>query len=123
MRWYIVRRVVALAATLFFVSGLVFVVVRVLPGDPALLIMGTEGSPEATARRRRDLFTDLDVLVVWKTDRALLERLRSLYSLLDVAVDMDVICYTPAEFEEMRDRPFLRQVLREEVLLFEKKPS
>jgi len=75
------------------------------------------------ARGRRDLFTDLDVLVVWKTDRALLERLRSLYSLLDVAVDMDVICYTPAEFEEMKDRPFLRQVLREEVLLFEKKPS
>ena len=75
------------------------------------------------AQGRRDLFTDLDVLVVWKTDRALLERLRSLYSLLDVAVDTDVICYTPAEFEEMKDRPFLRQVLREEVLLFEKKPS
>src|SRR2546422_5563148 len=33
------------------------------------------------AQGRRDLFTDLDVLVVWKTDRALLERLRSLYSL------------------------------------------
>ena len=52
MRRFILRRVVALAATLFFVSLLVFVVIRVLPGDPALIIMGTEGSPEASARLR-----------------------------------------------------------------------
>jgi len=43
---------VAFVATLFFVSGLVFVVVRVLPGDPALVIIGPEGSPEAAARLR-----------------------------------------------------------------------
>ena len=52
MRRFIVRRVAALAATLFFVSVLVFVVIRVLPGDPALIIMGTEASPEAAARLR-----------------------------------------------------------------------
>ena len=45
----------AFVATLFFVSGLVFVVVRVLPGDPALLIIGPEGSPEAAARLREAL--------------------------------------------------------------------
>lgn len=52
MRRYIVRRVAALGATLFFVSVLVFVAIRVLPGDPAQVIMGTEGSPEAAARLR-----------------------------------------------------------------------
>ncbi|HEY2993988.1 MAG TPA: ABC transporter permease [Methylomirabilota bacterium] len=52
MRRYVARRVAALVATLVFVSALVFVVVRVLPGDPAAIIMGTEGSPEATARLR-----------------------------------------------------------------------
>lgn len=41
-----------LAFTLFFASVLVFVVIRVLPGDPALIIMGTEGSPEAVASLR-----------------------------------------------------------------------
>ena len=50
MRRYVLRRVAALIATLFFVSVLVFLVIRILPGDPALLIMGTEGSPEAAAR-------------------------------------------------------------------------
>lgn len=42
----------ALAITLFVVSVLVFVVIRVIPGDPALIIMGTEGSPEAAERLR-----------------------------------------------------------------------
>jgi peptide/nickel transport system permease protein len=55
VRRYVARRVAALAATLLFVTGLVFVVVRVLPGDPAALIMGTEGSPEATERLRESM--------------------------------------------------------------------
>ncbi|HEV8585459.1 MAG TPA: ABC transporter permease [Methylomirabilota bacterium] len=55
MRRYAARRVAALVATLLFVSALVFVVVRVLPGDPAAIIMGTEGSPEAVARLRESL--------------------------------------------------------------------
>ena len=52
MRSFILRRAAALAATLFFVSILVFVVIRVLPGDPALIIRGPEASPEAAARLR-----------------------------------------------------------------------
>jgi peptide/nickel transport system permease protein len=54
---------VALAATLFFVSVLVFTVVRILPGDPAILIMGTEGSPEAVARLREAMGLNRPVLV------------------------------------------------------------
>ena len=52
MRRYAARRVGALVVTLFFVSALVFVVVRVLPGDPAAIIVGTEGSREAADRLR-----------------------------------------------------------------------
>ena len=52
MRRYALRRVAALAVTLFFVAVLVFVVVRVLPGDPALIIIGPNGSPEAAAQLR-----------------------------------------------------------------------
>jgi len=52
VRRYVVRRVGALAATLLFVSLLVFLVIRILPGDPAAIIMGTEGSKEAAERLR-----------------------------------------------------------------------
>ena len=55
MRRYIARRAAAFVATLFLVSVLIFVVVRVLPGDPALVIIGAEGSPEAAARLREAL--------------------------------------------------------------------
>lgn len=75
------------------------------------------------ARGRRDLLTDLDLLVVWDTELPLIERLGALHSLLDVSVDLDVICYTPAEFQALRDQPFLRRILSEEVLLHEKKPA
>jgi peptide/nickel transport system permease protein len=44
--------------TLLFVSALVFVVVRVLPGDPAELILGVERNPETLERLRRSLGLD-----------------------------------------------------------------
>src|SRR3989442_12877122 len=49
--------------TLVFVSLLVFVVVRVLPGDPALIMLGIEASPEAVARLRESLGLNLPVPV------------------------------------------------------------
>lgn len=63
MRRFILRRVAALAATLFFVSLLVFAAIRVLPGDPALIIMGTEGSPEAASRLREAMGLDRPLAV------------------------------------------------------------
>jgi peptide/nickel transport system permease protein len=47
--------VATLAVTLLLVSLLVFVVVRILPGDPALIILGTEGSAETAQKIRESL--------------------------------------------------------------------
>jgi len=63
VRRYVLRRLAALAVTLFFVSVLVFVVIRVLPGDPAMIILGTEGSPEAAAQLRRSMGLDRPLVV------------------------------------------------------------
>jgi len=73
------------------------------------------------ARGRADLLTDLDILVVMKTDKGFLERLGLLYSLLAVPVDLDLVCYTPQEYQVLKDRPFLKRILQEEVVLYEKK--
>jgi len=67
VRRYLVRRAAALVATLFFVSVLVFLAIRVLPGDPAQVIMGTEGNPEATARLRQSLGLDRPLVVQYAT--------------------------------------------------------
>jgi peptide/nickel transport system permease protein len=63
VRPYVLRRVAAFVATLVFVSLLVFVVLRVLPGDPALIMMGTEGNPEVAARLRRAMGLDRPIAV------------------------------------------------------------
>jgi peptide/nickel transport system permease protein len=82
---YVLRRVAAFVATLFFVSVLVFVVIRILPGDPALVIMGTEGSPEATERLRESLGTNRPLVVQY------LEWLgRALRGDLGVSIQYDV---------------------------------
>jgi peptide/nickel transport system permease protein len=63
MRRLLLRRLVALGGTLFAVSLIVFVVVRVLPGDPALIILGMEASPERAAALRRAMGLDRPLAV------------------------------------------------------------
>jgi len=88
-----------------------------LPGVQRVSVFGSY------ARGRRDLFTDLDLFVVWETERPVLDRLRFLYSILDVQVDLDIVCYTPAELQARSDQPFIRQLFREEVVLYERQPG
>ena len=89
---------------------------EVLPTLPGVRRVSLFGS---YARGSADLFTDLDVLVVQETNEPFVARHRSLYRALALPVDLDLICYTPQEFEALRDRPFLREILRQEVVLYE----
>lgn len=75
------------------------------------------------ARGRMDLFTDLDVLVIMDTDKPFIERIAEIHSLLALPVDADILCYTPEEFRRMKDTPFLRKALADEVVLYEKNPD
>ena len=63
MRGYVVRRVLALAVTLGFVSVLVFVAIRVLPGDPVLVMAGPEANPEVVARLRAAMGLDRPLVI------------------------------------------------------------
>jgi peptide/nickel transport system permease protein len=62
MRHYLVRRAIAFALTLFFVSIVTFVAVHVLPGDAAEIMLGTEGGAEALAALRAKLGLDKPLL-------------------------------------------------------------
>ena len=55
---FIGRRLVTLVPTLLAVLTLVFVLVRVVPGNPALILLGDQATPEAIARFYRE--TGLD---------------------------------------------------------------
>ena len=75
------------------------------------------------ARGSADLFSDLDILVIMNTDKPFIERSGEIHSLLALSVDADVLCYTPEEFRRMRDTPFIKKILKDEVVLYEKKPG
>ena len=63
MRGYVVRRLLALVVTLGFVSVLVFVAIRVLPGDPVLVMAGPDANPEVVARLRAAMGLDRSLAV------------------------------------------------------------
>jgi len=53
-----------------------------------------------------------------KSDKPFLERLGEIYSLLALPVDVDILCYTPEEFEKIKDRGFFKKLIKEEVVLY-----
>jgi len=56
---YLLRRAVFALGTLFGVSLIIFVVLRILPGDPLVAILGVEGHSKLTAEQRAYMKRDL----------------------------------------------------------------
>ena len=69
---------------------------------------------------RRDLLTDLDILVVMETDEDFLTRMKRVYQVLDSKVDMDVLVYTPEELKNIKRRGFIKKILREGKTIYER---
>jgi ABC-type dipeptide/oligopeptide/nickel transport system permease component len=55
---YVLRRLLAAIPTLLAVLTLVFVLVRIVPGDPAIAILGDRATPDAVAALRTKLGVD-----------------------------------------------------------------
>jgi peptide/nickel transport system permease protein len=64
---YVARRVLQLVPTLVVVSFLIFLMVRLIPGDPALLIAGENATPELVASIRERLGLDRPLLLQYWT--------------------------------------------------------
>ncbi|MPZ23878.1 MAG: nucleotidyltransferase domain-containing protein [Dehalococcoidia bacterium] len=64
------------------------------------------------AAGRRDLLTDLDLIAVMESDLPFVPRLAAVYRRVAPRVAVDILCYTPEEFAEMRHKPFVREALR-----------
>ena len=55
---FLARRLLQMIPVLFFVSLIIFVLINVIPGDPARVLLGEEATPEALATLRHVLGTD-----------------------------------------------------------------
>jgi peptide/nickel transport system permease protein len=58
---FLLRRFASLVASLVFASLVVFIVLQILPGDPALVILGPDARPDTLAALRHQLGLDLPV--------------------------------------------------------------
>ena len=73
----------------------------------------------SVARGESDQWSDLDLIVVAETDRPFLERFKDFAGLYDVWPSLDLLVYTPAEFQRMvaDENPLVMEALREGVIL------
>jgi predicted nucleotidyltransferase len=73
----------------------------------------------SVARGESYPWSDLDLIIVAETDRPFLERFKDFAGLYDVWSSLDLLIYTPAEFDRMvaDENPLVMQALREGVLL------
>lgn len=69
---------------------------------------------------RADLFTDLDLLVVMSSEQDFVRRTAGLYQKVRADVDLDLLVYTPDEFERQRTRGLVRRALETGKVLYEK---
>jgi len=67
MAGFVLRRLLAAVPTLLAVLTLVFVIVRIVPGDPALVILGDQATPEAAAALRGRLGLDRPIWLQYVT--------------------------------------------------------
>ena len=63
MTRYLLRRLPSALLILFLASVLIFLVIRLVPGDPVATLAGPDATPEARAAIRSDLGLDQPVLV------------------------------------------------------------
>ncbi len=75
------------------------------------------------AEGRRDLLTDLDILIVMDSPSDFMTRTAELYRELAGPVDMDLLVYTPEELERIRHRGFIRRALEKGKVIYEKHSS
>lgn len=74
------------------------------------------------ARRNADQYSDLDMVIIKETDERFLDRLQTVYELVQPRFAMDVLVYTPQEFTEMQERgnSFVEMVLKEGIVVYER---
>ena len=68
-----------------------------------------------------DCLSDVDVIVVYSTDKPFMSRLRDLYESWDIPKAVDILAYTPDEFQEMlKHSYFVQHAVNEGEVIYER---
>ena len=73
------------------------------------------------ARKESDEMSDVDLILVYNTDKRFMSRLKELYMSWDIPKAVDILAYTPSEFEEMaRESLFMQEVMKTAEVIYER---
>ena len=76
------------------------------PDIRAIIVVGSRARRDSPA----DEWSDLDLVIIQETQVPFLDRIRKVLDLLKPTVGVDLLVYTPDEFEQLsRERAFVRQ--------------
>jgi predicted nucleotidyltransferase len=63
---------------------------------------------------------DVDLIIVYETTKRFLDRLKELYERWDLPQAVDILAYTPAEFERMlQDNAFVQDAVQEGIVIYD----
>ena len=101
MKSYVLKRLILTIPVLLGISIIVFIIMALIPGDPALAILGSYATPENVAQLRTEFGLDKPLVqqyFIWLTNLLQGELGRS-YSLNRPVLDevLDVIKGSPAD--------------------------
>ncbi len=73
------------------------------------------------ARGNWDEESDIDIIVVYQTEKKFMDRLEELYMKWNLPKAVDILAYTPDEFTDMmKDNFFLKQAVEEGIIIYER---
>lgn len=74
------------------------------------------------ARGEEDAYSDIDLIIILKSNKRFLDRLTDLYEIWPLDRSVDILAYTPEEFNNMLadDNPLLTQAVNEGVIIYER---
>jgi predicted nucleotidyltransferase len=65
--------------------------------------------------------SDIDIIVVYRTEKKFMDRLEELYMKWNLPKAGDILAYTPDEFADMmKDNFFIKQVVKEGIIIYER---
>jgi len=74
----------------------------------------------SSARGEIGICSDIDLVIIMRTNLKFLSRLDKFYRKLNPNVAMDIFVYTPEEFEEIKKSLFGKSILKDGIILYER---
>lgn len=73
------------------------------------------------ARGDYGIISDLDILIIMYSKKKFVDRIADMYKRIKPNIAVDFLVYTPVEIERMKKRGFIKRILREGKVLYEKR--